>query len=328
MGRRSGHPRSWSRPGRTPRRRRRRLQGRAPRGHRRQTPRQQACRLPPRRPPAGTARRSATSVDGSRPIIDWQTAASARTTATPSSSAMHSSAVRSGRRPARPLSSRRPAVTRTTRVRPSRPAGRSGGERGEVDFGHGVLPEGILKGWRRMCPWPSWPHGQVSRPGLVPRSMPEDGGRRCGPTTAFGRYSNAVISVADRVGPAVCHHRPQPRLWFGHGAVRRWPCSHEPARCCQRAEVTIRLAGGREGSARVLGSDVDTDLALLRTDVNELAAVRGRQRPPPAGPACDRDRRAAWLRGNGDGRRRLRARPSLPSRSGGRSTMLSRPTLR
>ena len=88
-------------------------------------------------------------------------------------------------------------------------------------------------------------------------------------------YSAAVISVADRVGTAVCAIIV-PSRGSGSGMVLSADGlvvtnQHVVA---DAREVTIRLAGGREGCARVLGSDVDTDLALLRTDVNDLAAVR------------------------------------------------------
>ena len=82
-------------------------------------------------------------------------------------------------------------------------------------------------------------------------------------------------AVADRVGPAVCAITV-PSRGSGSGVVLSTDGlvvtnQHVVA---DAREVTIRLAGGGDGSARVLGSDVDTDLALLRTDVNDLAAVR------------------------------------------------------
>ena len=88
-------------------------------------------------------------------------------------------------------------------------------------------------------------------------------------------YSTAVTSVAERVGPAVCAIAVRGR-GSGSGVVLSADgliVTNQHVIGDAR-EVTIRLAGGREGSARVLGFDVDTDLALLRTDVADLAAVR------------------------------------------------------
>ena len=93
--------------------------------------------------------------------------------------------------------------------------------------------------------------------------------------TLLDAYSKAVTSVAERVGPAVCaivvHGRGS-----GSGVVLSADgliVTNQHVIVDAR-QVTIRLAGGREGSARVLGSDVDTDLAVLRTDASDLTAVR------------------------------------------------------
>ena len=80
-------------------------------------------------------------------------------------------------------------------------------------------------------------------------------------------YSAAVISVADRVGPAVCAITV-PSRGSGSGVVLSADglvVTNQHVVAGAR-EVTIRLAGGQEGRAQVLGSDVDTDLALLQTD--------------------------------------------------------------
>ena len=88
-------------------------------------------------------------------------------------------------------------------------------------------------------------------------------------------YSTAVTSVAERVGPAVCAIAVRNR-GSGSGVV----LSPDGLIVTNQHVIgdarvaTIRLAGGREATARVLGVDVDTDLALLRTDVSGLAAVR------------------------------------------------------
>jgi S1-C subfamily serine protease len=87
-------------------------------------------------------------------------------------------------------------------------------------------------------------------------------------------YSRTVASVAERVGPAVCA-LSAPRRGSGSGVV----LSPDGLIVTNQHVVSdarsarIRLAGGREGEARVLGSDIDTDLALLRTDLGGLVAV-------------------------------------------------------
>jgi S1-C subfamily serine protease len=88
-------------------------------------------------------------------------------------------------------------------------------------------------------------------------------------------YSAAVTSVAERVGPAVCALSVRNR-GSGSGVVLSADgmiVTNQHVVAGAR-EATIRFAGRREGNARVLGSDVETDLALLRTDVSDLSAVR------------------------------------------------------
>jgi S1-C subfamily serine protease len=87
-------------------------------------------------------------------------------------------------------------------------------------------------------------------------------------------YSRTVAGVAETVGPAVCALAvpggggsgvvlaPDGLVVTNHHAV------------ASAREVTATFAGGRASAARVLGSDADTDLAVLRTDVDGLTAVR------------------------------------------------------
>jgi S1-C subfamily serine protease len=87
-------------------------------------------------------------------------------------------------------------------------------------------------------------------------------------------YSRTVADVAETVGPAVCALAvpggggsgvvlaPDGLVVTNHHVV------------ASAREVTATFAGGRAGAARVLGSDADTDLAVLRTDVDGLTAVR------------------------------------------------------
>ena len=84
-------------------------------------------------------------------------------------------------------------------------------------------------------------------------------------------YSRAVTGVADRVGPAVVAVEPAARqrsggtgsgvVIAGDGLVLT--NSHVVG---EAAQVRLRLPEGGELTARVLGNDPDTDLALLRTE--------------------------------------------------------------
>ena len=84
-------------------------------------------------------------------------------------------------------------------------------------------------------------------------------------------YSRAVIDVVDRVGPAVVRlaaHAAQSRGGTGSGVVVApdgliLTNSHVAGKA-SRIEVTT--ADGQHLSARVVGDDPDTDLALLRVD--------------------------------------------------------------
>jgi S1-C subfamily serine protease len=86
-------------------------------------------------------------------------------------------------------------------------------------------------------------------------------------------YSRTVVAVAERVGPAVCALAVPGGS--GSGVVLSPDglivTSAHVVGSARRA--TARFSGGREGSARVLGTDVDTDLAVLSTDVTGLTPV-------------------------------------------------------
>ncbi|MDQ2081011.1 trypsin-like peptidase domain-containing protein [Xanthobacteraceae bacterium Astr-EGSB] len=117
--------------------------------------------------------------------------------------------------------------------------------------------------------------GDVANPSTTP-SVPERD------ADLLDAYSNAVISVAERVSPAVIRvatRRPGSRGGVGSGVVIApdglvLTNSHvvEGAR-----EFELTDAEGRTMSARLLGEDPDTDLALLRvaTDRALPTAVLG-----------------------------------------------------
>ena len=88
-------------------------------------------------------------------------------------------------------------------------------------------------------------------------------------------YSSTVAGVAEAVGPAVCSLGVGSR-GAGSGVVLSSDglivTNHHVVGGSR--EVAARFANGRQGSARVLGSDPDTDLAVLRAEVGDLAAAR------------------------------------------------------
>jgi len=88
-------------------------------------------------------------------------------------------------------------------------------------------------------------------------------------------YSLSVSRVAETVGPAVCALGVGGR-GGGSGVVLSPDglivTNHHVTAGAREARV--RFADGREAGARVLGSDADTDLALLRAETGGLAAAR------------------------------------------------------
>ncbi|MFO1143862.1 MAG: trypsin-like peptidase domain-containing protein [Amaricoccus sp.] len=88
-------------------------------------------------------------------------------------------------------------------------------------------------------------------------------------------YSATVSGVAEAVGPAVCALAVGGR-GGGSGVVLSPDglivTNHHVVAGAREARA--RFADGREAAARVLGSDADTDLAVLRTEAGGLAAAR------------------------------------------------------
>ncbi len=88
-------------------------------------------------------------------------------------------------------------------------------------------------------------------------------------------YSLTVSGVAETVGPAVCALAVGGR-GGGSGVVLSPDglivTNHHVV--ADGREAQARFADGREAVARVLGTDADTDLAVLRADVGGLAAAR------------------------------------------------------
>ena len=135
----------------------------------------------------------------------------------------------------------------------------------------------------------------------------------------FDAYSQAVVDVVDRVGPAVVRVETPPdrekrqRGGTGSGVVISpdglvLTNSH----VVQGAStVRLALADTRTVKARVLGDDPHTDLALLRVvdDVSLPAARLGDSKRPAPRPARGRHRQPARLRIHRDRRRGVGARP-------------------
>jgi S1-C subfamily serine protease len=108
-----------------------------------------------------------------------------------------------------------------------------------------------------------------------PRSAPVPGPSAVDDSALLDAYSRAVISVVDRVGPAVVRverladSNGQGGGGTGSGVVIAGDGlvltnSHVVGGA---ARVKLSFADGNAREARVLGDDPDTDLALLRTDL-------------------------------------------------------------
>ena len=115
---------------------------------------------------------------------------------------------------------------------------------------------------------------------------------------ALDAYSRAVISVADRLAPSVANlrvsHRGRGgrRLNGGGSAVVITPDGFmlTSAHVIAQSEGTGRASfvDGRELGFEVVGSDVHSDLAVLRAEADDLVAGRARRRGAPARRAARR----------------------------------------
>jgi S1-C subfamily serine protease len=116
-------------------------------------------------------------------------------------------------------------------------------------------------------------------------------------------YSTAITNVVDRVGPTVVridvwHGRNAARTGSGSGVIVApdglvLPNSHVVDGA---ARVELMTTEGRSLTARVVGDDPDTDLALVRIDapVTLPAAMLGDSKKLRRGQ-LGRDRQPAWL---------------------------------
>jgi S1-C subfamily serine protease len=116
----------------------------------------------------------------------------------------------------------------------------------------------------------------LRRPDTVPPPLPEDG------LELLDAYSRAVVGVAGRLAPSVVSIRIT--TGDGNGGMAQGAGSgfviapdgfivtnHHVVE--KAAQVTVVFTDGRELTARVVGSDASTDLALLRVPEGGLAPV-------------------------------------------------------
>jgi S1-C subfamily serine protease len=127
-----------------------------------------------------------------------------------------------------------------------------------------------------------------------------------GDAALLDAYSNAVIDIAERIGPAVVRVETgskapdsRERGGLGSGIVISpdglvLTNSHVVGASKQ---IRLRDHEGIVTEARVLGVDPDTDLALLRADgARDLHyAALGNSKNPAPRPAGDRDRQSPGL---------------------------------
>ena len=153
-------------------------------------------------------------------------------------------------------------------------------------------------------------------------------------TRALDAYSAVVTSVADRLLPSVASLHVRGARGEGSGsAVVLTPdgflltSAHVVAGA---RDVTAAFADGSESPAQIIGADVLSDLAVLRSSRGRPGAGRARRRLRPAGRAAGgRGRQPARSRRQCHRRRGQRARPVPADQRGPRSsTTSSRPTPR
>ena len=140
-----------------------------------------------------------------------------------------------------------------------------------------------------------------------------------GDEEALDAYSRAVSSVAERLSPSVASLRVQRRTRRGRvqaGAGSGVALTHDGYLLTSAHVVgssdggNARFTDGRELAFTVAGTDPLSDLAVIRAEGDELnPGGPRRRRAPPGRPARGRDRQPARVRGLGDRRGRLGARP-------------------